>query len=214
MTLSNQTEYYVQIASGVFEDLSGNAYAGINGSSVWNFTVGSFINIFHQNFESGLGPNETTAGAFTINRSNAPLNNGTLMMGHPGNHGNIEYSYYELTVNLTGLTNVRMQFDYAGHLENGFDGFNVQASTSSISPPGDLIAPLSGPPYDPLNPSFGLVPEIGTTGYDSGGVLDSGIAVFDLSAFDGQVVNIRLQFGSDGSVTNPGINIDNLRVWV
>jgi len=29
---------------------------------------------FSQNFESGLGPNETTSGSFRINNTNTPVN--------------------------------------------------------------------------------------------------------------------------------------------
>ena len=166
-------------------------------------------NPFTQDFESGLGPNEIISGSFVINNSNATLNNGTSMMGHPGNYGNDEYSYYEVILDLSGLSGSRLEFDYTAHIENGWDGVNVQASTSLISPPFDLIVPTSGLPYDG---AFITIPELGSSTYDSNGVLDSGLAVFDLSAFDGQVVRVRVQFGSDGSVTFPGINIDNLRV--
>ncbi len=171
----------------------------------------SAVDIFTQDFEAGLGPNETTSGAFTINNTNGPLNNGTMMMGHAGTYGNSEYSYYELTVDLTGFIDVQLQFDYAALIENHFDRVNVQASTGPISPPNDLIVPTSGLPYEDQGDVHRA--ELGQIAYDSGGVLDSGIAVFDLSAFDGQVVNIRFQFGSDGSVTYSGINIDNLVVW-
>ena len=159
-------------------------------------SVVSFFNVFVQNFESGLGSNELVSGTFVINNTNAALNNGTQMMGHPGSaYGNNEYSYYELAVDLDGFTGNQLEFDYAAHIEAGWDGFNVQASTATISPPGNLITPASGLPYGTL--SAGAVSQLGTTAYDSGGGVNTGSAVFDLSAFDGQTVILRLQFGSD-----------------
>ncbi|MGD9856788.1 MAG: M36 family metallopeptidase, partial [Planctomycetaceae bacterium] len=174
----------------------------------WEQTSPVFTTTFFQDFESGLGPNELLFGAFTINNTNAPLNNGTLMLGHPTNYSNNEYSYYEATLDLTGLSDAELQFEYSALLEDFWDGFNVQASASPISPPNDLLTSSSGLPYDD---AIGLT-QIGTTAYDGNGTLDTGIAVFDLSAFDNQIVHVRFQFGSDSSVTNPGINIDNLRV--
>lgn len=172
------------------------------------------VDIFEQDFETGLGSNETLFGGFTINDTNTPLNNGTLMVGHPSSYINFDHSYYEVTLDLTNFRGVSLQFEYAAWIEDFYDGFNLQASTSDISPPGDLITPVSGLPYDQQNPGpiFTPPPEIGTTAYDSGGLLDMGIAVFDLSAFDGQIVNVRFQFGSDNSVTFPGINFDNILV--
>ena len=41
-TLQEHTGYYVEVASGAFEDLSGNDFAGISGLTVWNFTTGDF----------------------------------------------------------------------------------------------------------------------------------------------------------------------------
>ncbi|MCU0979313.1 MAG: S8 family serine peptidase, partial [Pirellulaceae bacterium] len=37
------TDYYVLADSGVFEDLAGNAWAGISSAATWNFTTGTFI---------------------------------------------------------------------------------------------------------------------------------------------------------------------------
>jgi hypothetical protein len=37
--LSEQTAYYIQIGSEAFEDVSGNGFAGINDTTIWNFTT-------------------------------------------------------------------------------------------------------------------------------------------------------------------------------
>lgn len=39
--LSGSTSYHIEIAATAFEDLSGNAYAGISNSTTWNFTTGA-----------------------------------------------------------------------------------------------------------------------------------------------------------------------------
>lgn len=179
--------------------------------------VGSFAmatanatTIFSQNFESGLGANESVAGMFSINNLNATLNNGTNMMGHAKSYTNDEYSYYQLALNLSGVTNAAMQFDYAALFENHFDRFNVLASTGAIVPPGGLITPVSGMIYEDEGDVHKV--ELGQIAFDTGGVLTSGTAMFDLSAFDGTTVNLRFQFGSDATTTNPGINFDNILV--
>ena len=95
--------------------------------------------VFSQDFESGLGASETVHGRFAVNSSNSLLNNGTQMMGHPGYYGNNEYSYYEVQVDLTNFTNAQLEFDYSARIENHYDGFNLQASTTTISPPNDRV---------------------------------------------------------------------------
>lgn len=37
--LADETTYYVEVEAGAFTDLSGNAFAGISGAAVWNFTT-------------------------------------------------------------------------------------------------------------------------------------------------------------------------------
>ena len=41
IVLPAQTELYVEVAAGVFIDLSGNSFAGISGSGTWSFTTGA-----------------------------------------------------------------------------------------------------------------------------------------------------------------------------
>lgn len=185
------------------ESLAGNTIDGLGFDSIGG--------AFSQDFESGLLPNETLSGAFTINNTNGPLNNGTMMAGHPQNYGNNEYSYYEVALDLTGATGtVTLQFDYAAHIENHFDRVNVQASVNPINPPLDLITPTVGLLYEDQGNIFHQ--NLGQIAFDSNGALDFGTAEFDLTQYAGQIVNVRLQFGTDGSVTNPGINIDNIVV--
>ena len=38
-TLANSTDYYIEIASGAFTDVALNAFAGISGATIWNFTT-------------------------------------------------------------------------------------------------------------------------------------------------------------------------------
>ncbi|MBW3600429.1 MAG: M36 family metallopeptidase, partial [Planctomycetes bacterium] len=167
------------------------------------------VDIFNQDFEQGLGAGESVAGAFTVNSTNAFLSNGTMMAGHPGNYGNNEYSYYQATVDLQDYQYVSLEFDYAVHIEDFWDGFNVLAAAGAISPPAGLLPPVAGMQYDPKS---GLSPNIGSVGFDGGGNLATGRAKFDLSPFAGEVVTLRFQFGSDGSVVFPGIKLDNLRI--
>lgn len=177
-------------------------------------SVAANAQVFSQDFESGLGGNESTGGVFTINNTNAPINNGTMMMGHPTSYGDDDYSYYQVTLNLTNWTNVGMSFDYLGEFETHFDRFNVLASTGAIAPPAGLLNPTGASTMQFINLGDLHHPNLGQFAYDttaaSGG--NSGVAMFDLSAFDGQVVTLRFQFGSDPSVTDFGFNMDNLEV--
>ncbi|HJP82677.1 MAG TPA: PEP-CTERM sorting domain-containing protein [Fimbriimonadaceae bacterium] len=177
-------------------------------------SVAAQAQVFSQDFESGLGANESVSGNFGINNSNA-LNNGTLMMGH-GQSGYVddEYSFYEVTLDLSGWSGVSMSFDYLGEFETHFDRFNVLANTGAISPPNDLLMPTLTSNMQFIDLVHDHHPNLGQFAYDSspdsGG--NSGIALFDLSAFDGQMVTLRFQFGSDGSFTDNGFEMDNLVV--
>ncbi|WP_034057407.1 Ig-like domain-containing protein [Lacinutrix jangbogonensis] len=44
-SLVHGTQYYVELASGVIQDLVGNNYAGFSGSSIWNFTTEIFVDV-------------------------------------------------------------------------------------------------------------------------------------------------------------------------
>jgi uncharacterized repeat protein (TIGR02543 family) len=43
VTLESQTEYYIQLDAGSFEDAAGNPYAGIADTTSWNFTIADII---------------------------------------------------------------------------------------------------------------------------------------------------------------------------
>jgi len=42
VTLDEVTGYYVEVDAGAFEDLAGNDFPRISGSTTWNFTTGDF----------------------------------------------------------------------------------------------------------------------------------------------------------------------------
>ena len=160
--------------------------------------------IFSQDFEAGLGANETTGGAFVRNTS-AFGNNGTTMMGHAISYGNLNYAYYQISnLALTG-SNIQLSFNYAAQFETLFDGFNVKVGNSVVTPTGS-----SAMQYQPgtMTNSFGN-PIAGQRFFDSSSNT-TGLAQFDLSAFTGSTVDILFQFGSDVSVVSSGINLDNV----
>lgn len=154
--------------------------------------------IFSQNFDTALTTNESVGGLFG-------LHNGTV--GHNGGYSNYEYSWYDLSLDLTNVTDAWLYFDYAINIESYYDRFNVLASTGAFAPPAGLLTPTSGMAYSNLN--WVYRPELGVTALADSA---SGRAEFDLAAYSGQVVNLRFQFGSDGSVLGGGVNLDNLAV--
>lgn len=89
--------------------------------------------IFSQDFEAGLGANETTGGAFVRNTSGFG-NNGTTMMGHAASYTNDSYAYYQISnLALTG-SNIQLSFNYAAQFEQRWDGFNVKIGNSVVTP--------------------------------------------------------------------------------
>ncbi len=179
--------------------------------------------IFFQDFESGLGINESTSGVFAINNTNVN-NNSTLMMGHPTAYGSNDHSTYELMVNLTIFASATMTFDFLADLENALmdenrpDGFAVRANPIEDSPPPDIIFPTANsdmqyvfhPPA--VNNPFHQV--IGPDYYDESATAggSSGTAEFNLDAFAGGLLTLRFQFNSDNSVHDDGFNLDNLEI--
>lgn len=165
--------------------------------------------IFSQDFEAGLGVQETTSGNFSINGSNA-ANNGTLMMGHPGAYGVRAYDYYQIS-GLVIDVDTTLEFDYVVALEDEYDRFNLVAALSgTLNPPTGLISPDSGMVYTMESVASAEAAELGDIAARS----QSGHAVFDLSGFAGSVIDIRFQFGSDGGVSGNGVVFDNIVINV
>jgi hypothetical protein len=179
-------------------------------------TVGpaSAQTIFSQNFESPLGGSESTGGTFSRNNTNA-LNNGTFMMGHPTDYGDSDYSFYQISGLALPAGTISMTFDYAASLETHFDRFNVLvATTGNISPPSGRLDPTGASDMQFIDLDHDHHANLGQFAYDSSGPAGgtSGVARFDLSAFAGQTVDIRFQFGADESVSDTGFNMDNLLI--
>jgi hypothetical protein len=160
--------------------------------------------IFSQDFEAGLGANETSAGGFVLNTTGNAIN-GSTMMGHATAYSNSSNAYYQISnLALTG-NNILLSFNYAAQFETLFDGFNVKVGNSVVTPTGS-----SAMQYQPgtMTNSFGN-PIAGQRFFDSSSNT-TGLAQFDLSAFTGSTVDILFQFGSDVSVVSSGINLDNV----
>jgi hypothetical protein len=152
--------------------------------------------LFFQDFSAGIGADEKLTGAFTVAGGE---------MGHTaGAYGNNERSAYDLRVDLADVTDALLSFDWAAASETNWDGWNV------------LIAPV-GQAFDPAHPATGTPPvynrfvsALGAPGVT--GSAWSGRAIFDLTSFAGQAVDIRLQFASDYAITGKGVLFDNLVV--
>ncbi len=180
-------------------------------------TASAQVTVFSQNFESGLGGLESVSGSFLINNTGFS-NNGTNMMGHATSYSDDEYSFYQITgLVLPAFGPITMTFDYVGEFEFHFDRFNVQASvTGGLNPPNNLLNPTVTSAMQFVDQGDLHHPSLGQFAYDSdpdngsGGA--SGVAEFDLSAFAGQTIDLRFQFGSDVSVTGGGFGMDNLSI--
>jgi hypothetical protein len=183
------------IASGVFGLAAFSANAAV---------------LFSQDFESGLGALESSTNGFAINTTGFG-NNGTNMMGHARTYSNNEYSYYQISgLSLIG-SNILLQFNYAAQFETHFDRFNVVVGSGPLTPPSGIVLPTAGSNMQYILGDDSHRPELGGDYFDTS-VNPVGLATFDLSAFSGSTVDIRFQFGSDGSITAAGFNMDNVQI--
>jgi MYXO-CTERM domain-containing protein len=151
-------------------------------------------------FSGGLGGNESVDGLFSVN-------GGTV--GHSGSYTNSEHSSYYLTLDFTGYTNLQLEFDITGSIENHFDGFNV------VEEGVQVLVPTSGITYETQSAHFHTPFTTGGDLYWDASPQSGGHVIIDLSAhgYDGAgSTTMRFQFGSDTSVTFGGVNIDNVLV--
>lgn len=60
--LDPTTQYYVEIANGIIQDLAGNNYAGFSGNATWNFTTGNILAVDNFDLKQHLNiyPNPAT----------------------------------------------------------------------------------------------------------------------------------------------------------
>ncbi|MGH6997313.1 MAG: PEPxxWA-CTERM sorting domain-containing protein [Phenylobacterium sp.] len=154
--------------------------------------------IFSQNFNSGLGANESVGGKFSA---------GNGVVGHQVAYTNNEYSFYQVRLDLTQATDALLAFDYDIVSEWGYDAFNLAFSTTGVFGPGAMLTPASTDQY--YNLSGRAATLMGGKGFSGD---QSGRAVYDLSALAGQVVDIRFQFASDYAAYGRGVTFDNLSV--
>lgn len=154
--------------------------------------------IFSQNFSNGLGANESVGGRFSLADG---------QMGHATGYANNEYSYYQITLDLTDYASALLAFDFSIDSEVDFDGFNVLASTDDVfTAATELLMPEDPDFYARLSSNFVRLGKYGVSGKVSAK------PTFDLSQFAGQTVNMRFQFQSDQFAFKPGVRMDNLKV--
>ena len=165
--------------------------------------------IFAQDFESGLGAGETIAVSspgFGLTNA-ATLGNGTFGVGHTNSYINSDddtlIDVYTFELDLSGVGNATLTFDYSIDVESLFDEFAVLVNLSTVPP---VIGGIT----------LGDVVEIG--GIEIGPAFSgegAGTAVFDLSGFDGQS-GLSLAFGLTTDLSNlqaeAGYFIDNILV--
>ncbi len=152
--------------------------------------------IYSQDFSGGLKAGEQVSGQFAAANG---------FVGHQGAYRNNEYSFYQLRLDLTDVTDALLQFSFDIESEWTYDGLNVVAlSDGGLS---TLLQPTQSGVYDKLyDRAKTLLGPEGISGKTKG------LATFDLAAFSGQVVDLRFQFASDRLAIGRGVMIDNIAV--
>lgn len=122
---------------------------------------------------------------------------------HSGNGNNVN-NYMYTTVDLTNATEAMLTFKAWYQIELDWDYASVfvqDANGNMVTVPGNITTEDN--PYN-QNPGHGI------TGHSDGWV----DAEFDLSEFVGQVVNVGLNYWTDGYVVEPGLYVDDIKVTV
>jgi len=136
-TLENTT-YYVEVSNGAFEDLTGNAFAGISGPAAWSFTTLNYIPLaslpaLHSN------PGAPTTIYLDFNGHVEPVF---------GSYTNAATAVYDIdgdptTLNDPELANIRTIWETVAE---DFAPFNVDVTTvePAVLAPGRPIADANG----------------------------------------------------------------------
>jgi hypothetical protein len=96
--------------------------------------------------------------------------------------------------------------------ERSFDGANVKVSADNGAT-WTLITPIEGYDIAAISTSNAAIPgEAAFTSTSSGTLEAWQLATFDMAAFDGMDIMIKITFGSDSSVQYSGIAIDDVRL--
>ena len=134
--------------------------------------------IYANNFDAGLNANESVGGAFGVAGG---------VMGHvPTYYGNLEYSYYQLRLDLTQATDALLMFDFKVNSETSWDGMNLVYSTNGVFTKDQMLTPNEPNVYGTLQGrAADLLGPLGISGVNQGRVS------FDLSSLVGQIVDIR-----------------------
>ena len=107
-------------------------------------------------------------------------------------------------ISLVGTTAPNLRFRVWFNTEgNSFDGWNLKVSTDG----GTTYTPLST-----VTPAYSLT--VDTQACWGGNESASGWQEYsaDLSAFAGMSVNLQFGMRTDGSVTRPGVYLDNIAI--
>ncbi|MCA9618093.1 MAG: immune inhibitor A [Myxococcales bacterium] len=142
------------------------------------------------------GPNMAFSGTQVIATQLAgPYNNSQTWLGNTASTG---------PINLAGTTAPTLRAMIWAQTEgSSFDGFNIKVSTDG------------GVTYNLVNmvtPAYNLT--VDTQACWGGSAVPSGYSEYsaDLTAYAGQTIHIQFGMRTDGSVTYPGVYIDNLAI--
>jgi bacillopeptidase F len=132
---------------------------------------------------------------------------GTVLVGnYPTNAGE---GLLSPAFDVTSITDKMEILSYL-HTETNFDGVNVTVNDAVLQPVDTYPATIS---TSTSYYAYCTDDEPGWTGNSFTGPSQDWVQqCFDLSAFDGQTIQVRFDFGSDSSVTYPGWYLGYVRI--
>jgi methionine-rich copper-binding protein CopC len=222
--LAMNTDYYVHIAAGAIEDISGNDYAGIANNTTWNFNTNDLVaptavppftpadnatNVatagnFSITFSEDMVIPPTGALSFTIHESNGTVVAG-LASGDPGlsiTGSTLNVTTIDLEEQTSYYINIDPGFitDLAG---NAFAGIADQTTWNFTT--GDFTAPAVSGAFTPADNAT-LVPETTDLSVTFDEDIAAGTGMITLMHEDGSVVD-QFDIATSPDVTISGATL-------